>query len=391
MPQGRGHSASGTVIQGYFLGRPPAHVAGPPGAAALQRKTAAPGAGDAFVLPPHLAPRAGGPGEPLPDPVRRQMESFFATSFADVRVHQGPQAAALGALAFTQGSHLYFARGQFDPGTPRGRQLIGHELAHVVQQRAGRVRNPFGAGVAVVQDRGLEAEADRLGQRAACHRPAVQPCRPAPVRKASPALARPAVRAHALPASRVQPTLRTVQCMRKGAPTKGPIPERLEYDESADATTGAMNLYNARGDLITERVFASGGQHAEEKAIDHLQALVNRGDLSPEVRPDGSRGPYLVMLTLSKSPCSSTSVPPTRNDGNPGCHERLQDLLTNGLQNLAGHTVAFQVQYAPVKPYQAKGVVGAKQASRDNNDRFGDGDDGRGLGFGSFGFLRGGV
>ena len=37
----------------------------------------------------------------------------------------------------------------------------------MVQQRAGRVRNPLGAGVAVVQDPALEAEAERMGLRAA--------------------------------------------------------------------------------------------------------------------------------------------------------------------------------------------------------------------------------
>ena len=36
-----------------------------------------------------------------------------------------------------------------------------------MQQRAGRVRNPFGSGVAVVQDPGLEAEAERMGVRVA--------------------------------------------------------------------------------------------------------------------------------------------------------------------------------------------------------------------------------
>jgi hypothetical protein len=46
---------------------------------------------------------------------------------------------------------------------------LGHELAHVVQQRAGRVRNPFGDGVAIVQDRTMEAEAQLRGQQAAAH------------------------------------------------------------------------------------------------------------------------------------------------------------------------------------------------------------------------------
>ena len=45
--------------------------------------------------------------------------------------------------------------------------MLGHELTHVLQQRAGRVRNPMGTGVAVVQDPALEAEAERMGLRAA--------------------------------------------------------------------------------------------------------------------------------------------------------------------------------------------------------------------------------
>ena len=95
------------------------------------------------------------------------MESFFNTSFADVRVHVGHEAPSIGALAFTHGTDLYFAPGQYNPQSTQGQQLLGHELTHVVQQRAGRVRNPLGAGVAVVQDPALEAEAERMGLRAA--------------------------------------------------------------------------------------------------------------------------------------------------------------------------------------------------------------------------------
>jgi hypothetical protein len=53
-----------------------------------------------------------------------------------------------------------------------GQALLGHELTHVVQQRAGRVRNPYASGIAVVQDPALEAEADRMGWQAAAHRAA---------------------------------------------------------------------------------------------------------------------------------------------------------------------------------------------------------------------------
>jgi len=137
----------------------PAQPAGP----AVQRLAN----GKATQLPQTLALFGFGPGLPLPEPVQRKMETAFNASFADVRIHVGPQAAAIGALAFTHGSNIYFAPGQYNPMMPHGQRLLGHELTHVVQQRAGRARNPFGSGVAVVQDQALEAEADRMAVKAA--------------------------------------------------------------------------------------------------------------------------------------------------------------------------------------------------------------------------------
>jgi Domain of unknown function (DUF4157) len=126
-----------------------------------------PHAGDAFPLPGNFTLKPRGSGQPLPEPIQKKMESFFNTSFADVRVHVGHEAPSIGALAFTHGTDLYFAPGQYNPQSSQGQQLLGHELTHVVQQRAGRVRNLLGSGVAVVQDRALEAEAERMGLRAA--------------------------------------------------------------------------------------------------------------------------------------------------------------------------------------------------------------------------------
>jgi hypothetical protein len=123
--------------------------------------------GNSFQVDPAQLGLASGGGRPLPDAVRGKMEAALGADFASVRVHVGPQAERIGAVAFTMGSDIYFAPGRFQPDTVQGQQLLGHELAHVVQQRVGRVRNPIGAGIAVVQDQVLEAEADRLGYRAA--------------------------------------------------------------------------------------------------------------------------------------------------------------------------------------------------------------------------------
>ena len=127
----------------------------------IQRK-ASPGV-EAFQVP--LRQKSG--GLPLPSEVRTKMETAFSADFSDVRVHIGHEASSLGAIAYTWGSNIHFAPGQYNPHTIQGQKLLGHELWHVVQQRSGRVRNPFGGGVAVVQDHALEAEADRMGVKAA--------------------------------------------------------------------------------------------------------------------------------------------------------------------------------------------------------------------------------
>ena len=147
-----------------------------PAPASVQPKMRAPHAtpnGTATPLPANVRfPLAG--GQPLDPNVRQRMEAAFGQSFANVRVHVGAHVAAIGAVAFTHGAQIHFAPGNYNPATPQGRQLLAHELAHVVQQRAGRVQNPFGSGVAVVQNASLEAEADRMARRAA-QAPARQP------------------------------------------------------------------------------------------------------------------------------------------------------------------------------------------------------------------------
>jgi GNAT superfamily N-acetyltransferase len=156
------------VVQGIFQSRP--FSFSPINLVAVQKKSAAqcrPGV-DAFQV--DLRPKSG--GWPLPRDVQAKMESALNANFSDVRIHVGPEASAIGAIAFTWGSDIHFAPGQYNPHTPHGQSLLGHELTHVVQQRAGRVANPFGSGVAVVQDQALEAEADRMGHHAAAHRPA---------------------------------------------------------------------------------------------------------------------------------------------------------------------------------------------------------------------------
>jgi hypothetical protein len=151
-----------------------------------------------FAVDPAVL-RTAGPGRPLPDEVRAQMESALGADFSAVRVHVGPQAESIGALAFTTGTDIYFAPGRFQPDTAEGRRLLGHELAHVVQQRQGRVRGGAGA-VTVVQDAALEAEADRAGVRAAsaAHGPVRQQTALSATRPSSPVAEQPVQRLTAI-------------------------------------------------------------------------------------------------------------------------------------------------------------------------------------------------
>ncbi len=105
----------------------------------------------------------------MPDGVKSRMESSFNNDFSHVRVHaNSSKAPEVGALAYTQGSDIHFAPGQYSPDSSSGRQLLGHELTHVVQQGEGRVRPTTEVnGMPVNDSPTLEKEADVLGGKAA--------------------------------------------------------------------------------------------------------------------------------------------------------------------------------------------------------------------------------
>ena len=104
----------------------------------------------------------------IPDEVKARMESAFNTDFSGVRVRPESSAAPeVGALAYTQGTNIHFAPGQFSPDTSAGQRLLGHELAHVQQQSQGRVTPTTEVnGLPVNDSPALEEEADRLGSEA---------------------------------------------------------------------------------------------------------------------------------------------------------------------------------------------------------------------------------
>ncbi|MEL6335333.1 MAG: DUF4157 domain-containing protein [Pseudomonadota bacterium] len=162
---GRRVAAGGRPGPGLGPGLGPGFVQGPeglsPAEADVQRQSETeegerpgeylvqPRLSDAAAPPPvprgfetRLASLRAGGGIALPAPLKADMEQGFGEDFEDVRLFEGPEAAALageiGARAFTVGEAVVFAEGAYAPASASGRGLIAHELTHVAQQRGPR-------------------------------------------------------------------------------------------------------------------------------------------------------------------------------------------------------------------------------------------------------------
>ncbi len=101
----------------------------------------------------------------LPDAMREKMENAFGADFSGVKLYESRAVGEAGAEAVTQGSNIAFAPGALDFSSFGGQALLGHELSHVVSQSRGEAR-----GDGFLEDRALEAKADREGAMAAAGR-----------------------------------------------------------------------------------------------------------------------------------------------------------------------------------------------------------------------------
>ncbi|MDC0832587.1 hypothetical protein CKA32_000476 [Geitlerinema sp. FC II] len=85
--------------------------------------------------------RQRGSGQALDNGVRHQMESAFGVDFRRVHIHTDTESdllnRSLEARAFTVGSDIFFSQGEYAPGSTSGKELLAHELTHVVQQSSG--------------------------------------------------------------------------------------------------------------------------------------------------------------------------------------------------------------------------------------------------------------
>lgn len=112
------------------------------GPVAVQRASTASGGGEA--APAIVGDALRGQAERLDAGSQRFFEQRFGHDFSRVAIHRDSLAAdsaqAVRAKAYTVGEHLVFNRGRYQPDSAAGRELIAHELTHVLQQRGSLQR-----------------------------------------------------------------------------------------------------------------------------------------------------------------------------------------------------------------------------------------------------------
>jgi hypothetical protein len=98
--------------------------------------------GDGAVAQPleQTIRQSRGGGTPLPDSVRSFLEPRFGRDLTHLRVHtdrtSGELADRLQSRAFTVGSDIFFAPGEYQPRSSSGLRMLSHEVTHAVQQGA---------------------------------------------------------------------------------------------------------------------------------------------------------------------------------------------------------------------------------------------------------------
>jgi hypothetical protein len=167
-----------------------------------------------------------GRAEPLAPQVAARFSQAYEHDLSQVRVHpDSPKPGAIGARAFTVGNDIAFAPGTYQPASTEGQKLLGHELAHVVQQSR---QQPILQGKGLSSD-GPEQEADRAAEAAISGEP-VPPLTPV--------------------------GQGTVQLQAAGAPAAKPTPDKADTHKKVQP--GEIDLGRGMLDPSTVRIDENG-------------------------------------------------------------------------------------------------------------------------------------
>ncbi len=231
------------------------------------------------------------PGQPLDSALRKFFEPRFGRDLSRVRLHtdslSAQSADSVGALAYTVGNHIAFARGQYAPQTSSGRSLLAHELVHTAQQ----TESGSGHG----ESAAAENQANTLGRRAALGESIAQ----APVTRSGVQLAR-------APAPYKSPYTETVArelmdqllqmrralggTAREQSQRVGAVAALFDRQGNRLGTVARMNI--PKGPASPE------GVHAEEQVIAEIQNRIAAGQQIE----------YTVMA-VDQDPCGGRCTP----------------------------------------------------------------------------------
>ena len=104
-----------------------------------------------------------GGGQSLSKETRNFFEPRFGTDFSNVKIHTDSNAnqlaRSINARAFTRGNDVVFGGGEYSPENSGGKRLLGHELAHVVQQTG-----LFTGALKLIQRQDIPKEEEKLNK-----------------------------------------------------------------------------------------------------------------------------------------------------------------------------------------------------------------------------------
>lgn len=94
----------------------------------------------------------------LSSSLKNKLEIHFGYSMNNLEIRESNDVNAIDAKAYASGNVVHFKPGMFNQDTVEGKKMIGHEIAHVLQQSKG-IGNIGGMNL----DHNLETSADRHG------------------------------------------------------------------------------------------------------------------------------------------------------------------------------------------------------------------------------------
>ncbi len=181
-------------------------------------------------MPPIVHEALQSPGQPLNAEIKASMEPHFEHDFSKVRVHTDEKAAesaeAVNAQAYTSGHEVVFGEQQYAPHTKEGKELLAHELTHVVQQHIATTGSLQLAGESTHTP--FEEEAEQAAEQIAALSPRIRPTSMSPI-----TLHRQTAQPDTTPSPAAQPQQQSGTATPAGASASAEFLKELKASEEA--------------------------------------------------------------------------------------------------------------------------------------------------------------